>query len=278
MNDTQPPAQKAIASAVNHSDDEIDLMELFATLWRGRWWVLGVTGLVLAIAVIWLQLTPNTYDVKASFTALPKSQARLLQIDYNELSDVAEKAELNELAELAELAKRLMVDTDFHQQQLGRSLPVSVTDPKRHQKHYLVSLSTQQPEGVAATLNQLIAAASREAMTQYVESSVVAWRQQSVLMAKQLEQPWLLNGEAQARAELQKELAMLNVKIDSLLAAKQQVAAIEVISPAVEPVAPSKPRRKLILAVALVLGGMLGLFAVFIREGIASYRQRQIAG
>lgn len=64
MNDsksTLPPSWQGVVA----SDDEIDLMELVAALWRGKWWILATTtlGAVIAVGVaLWL---PNVYRAEA---------------------------------------------------------------------------------------------------------------------------------------------------------------------------------------------------------------------
>jgi len=58
-----PPSFNAALTPV--ADDEIDLLELFKALWRGKWWILLTTiiGAGIAVAVaIWL---PNVYRAEA---------------------------------------------------------------------------------------------------------------------------------------------------------------------------------------------------------------------
>ena len=58
-----PPAFNSAQTQV--ADDEIDLLELFKALWRGKWWILLTTmiggGIAVAVA-IWL---PNVYRAEA---------------------------------------------------------------------------------------------------------------------------------------------------------------------------------------------------------------------
>jgi len=58
-----PPSFNAALTPV--VDDEIDLLELFKALWRGKWWILltTITGAGIAVAIaIWL---PNVYRAEA---------------------------------------------------------------------------------------------------------------------------------------------------------------------------------------------------------------------
>lgn len=49
--------------------DEIDLVEVARTLWRGRWWIAASVGLFLVLASIWLRVA--TYRYTASLTLMP---------------------------------------------------------------------------------------------------------------------------------------------------------------------------------------------------------------
>ena len=51
--------------AYQQADDEIDLMELFAALWGGKWWILATTVLCAAIAVGIALYLPNIYHAEA---------------------------------------------------------------------------------------------------------------------------------------------------------------------------------------------------------------------
>lgn len=46
-------------------EDEIDLRELFAALWRGKWWIVASTLVGVVIAVIFALSLPNIYRSEA---------------------------------------------------------------------------------------------------------------------------------------------------------------------------------------------------------------------
>lgn len=69
---TLPPAPWT--TGYGGSDDEIDLMELFAALWRGKLWILATTvvGAALAVAVaLWL---PNIFHAEAKLAPSAEQQ------------------------------------------------------------------------------------------------------------------------------------------------------------------------------------------------------------
>jgi uncharacterized protein involved in exopolysaccharide biosynthesis len=51
------------------ADEEFDLFELWDTLWRGRWVIIGITGLVAALALAYVMLAPAWY--RAEVTLMP---------------------------------------------------------------------------------------------------------------------------------------------------------------------------------------------------------------
>jgi len=45
-----------------HSNDEIDLLELFMVLWTGKWLIAGITLLAAVLGYIYIVLTPNDFE------------------------------------------------------------------------------------------------------------------------------------------------------------------------------------------------------------------------
>lgn len=56
---------KKINQSENYNDEEIDLRELFSILWKGKWWIIGIT-FVFAVASVAIALyLPNEYKATA---------------------------------------------------------------------------------------------------------------------------------------------------------------------------------------------------------------------
>ncbi|MEX1214996.1 Wzz/FepE/Etk N-terminal domain-containing protein [Saccharospirillum sp.] len=49
-------------------DDEIDLFELFETLWDGKWWILGCVAIAISMAFGYTQLASVKYSISASYS------------------------------------------------------------------------------------------------------------------------------------------------------------------------------------------------------------------
>lgn len=62
-------------STLHHPDsrsDEIDLRELFAILWQGRWWVVGITFLFAVAGVFYAKSLPNMYTSEGIYAPAQK--------------------------------------------------------------------------------------------------------------------------------------------------------------------------------------------------------------
>lgn len=94
MNDsksTLPPSWQGVVA----SDDEIDLMELVAALWRGKWWILATTALGAVIAVgvaLWL---PNVYRAEALLAPSSEQQGGGLSALAGQFGGIASLAGIN---------------------------------------------------------------------------------------------------------------------------------------------------------------------------------------
>ncbi|MDA7809822.1 Wzz/FepE/Etk N-terminal domain-containing protein, partial [bacterium] len=56
-------------------NDEIDLADLIRALWQGKWLVIGVTLVTLALGIAYLMIAPKSYTASLNIWALPDSQA-----------------------------------------------------------------------------------------------------------------------------------------------------------------------------------------------------------
>lgn len=56
--------QLSFDSLSARSDDEIDLREIWNILWKGKWWIIGITALFAVAAVIYALSLPNQYKAE----------------------------------------------------------------------------------------------------------------------------------------------------------------------------------------------------------------------
>lgn len=62
MTQYEPHAYEPIKESVHYPDDEIDLRELFATLWSGKWLIMLVTLMFALGGVAYALYKPNIYQ------------------------------------------------------------------------------------------------------------------------------------------------------------------------------------------------------------------------
>lgn len=72
----------------------------------------------------------------------------------------------------------------------------------------------------------------------------------------------------------QESLAQLDAGLKQLQMARANVHAVTVDQPAIQPSIPVRPRRMRVLALSIVMGGMLGIFAAFVVNLIEQQKKR----
>jgi uncharacterized protein involved in exopolysaccharide biosynthesis len=65
----QPPV---FGNVISSRSDEIDLRELFAILWQGKWWIMGVTFLFALAGVAYALSLPNLYKSEGIYAPTQK--------------------------------------------------------------------------------------------------------------------------------------------------------------------------------------------------------------
>ncbi|MCL6521421.1 MAG: hypothetical protein K6U79_03495 [Firmicutes bacterium] len=272
-------------------EDEIDLRELVATLVRRKWWIAGVTLIALAVAgVLSFAVLPPTYAVSVQ-VAPPANQA-LLDMIYGMDSAVQGSAGStgNATGQSEIQAYTAMASSDVVLAQVAREVG--------WQKNYS---ELQQSFAVQADSNGgTLTVTARAPSAEEAYRLATAWRRAFVGAAVNLARQQLdlqiqvgerrVAGEEAALDRLQATLGpggnpstatMISVAavgqvlaqaqgdLDRLLALRQSVDAVAaptVLQDARLPEAPVAPRKALNLAVALVLGLMVGVLAAFFAD------------
>ena len=75
-------------AALKQTDDEIDLFELFQTIWRGRWLVISVITLSLGLAFAYLKVTPNKFTAELSLSPNTNIDSELSVVKFNLLNNI----------------------------------------------------------------------------------------------------------------------------------------------------------------------------------------------
>ena len=303
-------------SEVGHyPDDEIDLRQLFTTLWRGKWIIIATTILFAVAGVFFALSKPNIYQ--ASVLLAPAQDEGGVSGISGQLGGLANLAGINlggggsnQTIMAKEVLQSRAFLTDFiHRHNLIIPLMATEAWDMENEKWEINRevynpdtdewLTNEEGESLKPTdwdmvkkfrENHLNLSSNEE--TGMVTLNI---KNQSPPVAKQWAE-WLVNDinehmreqdvqEAEARITyLEEKLSETNIAgmqqvfyqlIESetrtvMLANAQNEYVFKTVDPAVVPQEKSEPKRALIAILAVMLGGMLGVFIVFVRAFIRS--------
>lgn len=280
-------------------DSEIDLLELWGTIWQGRWVITSITFVFAILATIGSLLMPDVY----------RGDVLLASVSIEEDSSTASKiGSLGGLASLAGISLPNAGDTDenlailtsreflwrfFKEKNL---LPILFENdwnegakkwyeenPDEHPSLWdayrlfieggLLTVSTDRKTGlISVAVEWTDAALASQWANELVHRLNEYLRARAISRSKtNLE---YLNKELSRSqvAEMRQTLFALIAKEQraAMLANTQQEFAFRILDPAVEPDENVKPRRALIVVGATFLGGFFSLVFVFIRHSVKS--------
>ena len=291
----------------NYPDDEIDLRELFATLWRGKWIIILVTFVFAVAGVFYALSKPNIYQSSVLLAPVQGEGGAGISGQLGGLASLAgislggggsnqtviAKAVLQSRAFLTDFIHRhnfiiplmaieawdienekWLINREVYNPETGEwltddegeSLAPTDWDMVKQFKSHL-SLATNEDIGmVTLNIKSQAPSVAKEWAEKLVHDINEHMREQDVR-------------EAEARiAYLEQKLRETNIAgmqqvfyqlIESetrtvMLANAQSEYIFKTVDPAVVPQEKSGPKRALIAIVATMLGGMLGVFVVFI--------------
>jgi hypothetical protein len=216
-------------------DDEIDLFELFATLWAGKWLIALSTAIFLLGGFAYIQLATKVYQLEAKLQApaCPTSGAGYVDWDCaNIIFDAA--------------VQRLSSDWDEDFDKTVASF--SAAYPK-------ISLQVTEPKSLQF-YQELLDGALDEVST---DLSVEASRVLNVLA-----QPVMTNiSQTEVASQLNLKSQMVS---DWLRENGSSIGSFVILPDSFR--APVSPKKSLILALSLVLGGFVGAAVVLVRKVI----------
>lgn len=300
-------------------DDEIDLFELFQTVWDGKWSIALTTILAAGLSVFVSLQMPNIYTVEAHIAPVDSASGgglNGLMAQYGGLASLAgiqipsggggesdllievmqSRAFVAAFIEKYDLAPRLMALKSYD--------PLTQTEQLDSEVYDEVSgnwlREAKPPRGAAPSQQELYAAFTGAfSVTQDKTSPliVVGFEHQSPRLGEEVVRLMIEEIDAYARTKdrgesensidyLERKLTetklvevekVLYQMIESqtktlMLAEVNEDYAFQVIDPAVIPELKSKPKRSLIVVLATLVGGMVGVLFVLIRSAV---RNRQ---
>ncbi|MBR9870826.1 MAG: LPS O-antigen length regulator [Gammaproteobacteria bacterium] len=314
------PVKNQMAEQLYYPEDEIDLRELFATLWRGKWIILLFTVVFAAAGVGYALSKPNIYQANVLLApAQEEGGAGGLRGQLGGLASLAgisigggggsnptviAKQVLQSRAFLTDFIHRHSLEvplmaakgwdeknqtwvidrevynpetTQWLEDKDGESQKPTNWDMVKKFKEAHLSLSENKDSGIITlSVKNLAPFAAKDWAEKLVRDINAHMREQDV-------------AEAEARiAYLENKLNETNIAgmqqvfyqlIESetrtvMLANAQNEYVFKTLDPAVVPQEKSEPKRALIAVVATMLGGMLGVFVVFVFAFIRSGNER----
>lgn len=298
----------------NYPDDEIDLRELFATIWRGKWLIIATTFLFAAAGVGYALYKPNIYQANVLLAPSQNESGSIGGLG-GQLGGLASLAGINlggggsnQTVIAKEVLQSRAFLTDFmHRHNLLKPL-MAVEGWNKNTNEWIYDRSVYNPDASEwlpgsdgksqKPTDWELVEAFREDHLSVSEAKdtgmiTVSVRHYSPVAAQQWAQ-WLVRDinehmrtqdveEAEASiAYLEEKLRETNIAgmqqvfyqlIESetrtvMLANAQKEYVFKTVDPAVVPEEKSEPKRALIAVIATLLGGMLGVFIVFIRAFI----------
>lgn len=226
-------------------DDEIDLFELVGELWREKLLIAAVTLAVFLSALAYVLLVPTVYTYSVQTTLRPGSLhqygplAAALRTEGKQSMEVAVELADTSFLLLRKNLESALVQQEYFQGQASKSLvliDISIPiDPRDRLARddlslttIVISASSSVEQGLKNKLEQYLAFASTHTVHE-------------------------VNGFFAGLGTDQQ------ITSDMLYSVDKPIDSMPVVA---------TPKKKLILAVGLVLGGMLGIFAALVRSAI----------
>lgn len=296
-----------------YADDEIDLRQLFATLWAGKWLIIAFTALFAVGGVAFALMKPDIYQ--ASVLVAPANEEGGVKGLRGQLGGLASLAGINlggggsnQTVIAKEVLQSRAFLTDFiRRHQLA--IPLKAVDgwnKEKQQWHYSREvynpeteewLKDDKGESFAPTDWDLVEAFKRVHLSvsenkdtgmlniSIKSLSPTAAKEWANLLVADINEHMRKEdvGTSEARiAYLEGKLGETNIAgmqqvfyqlIETetrtvMLANAQPEYVFKTVDPAVAPQEKSEPKRALIVILAVMLGGMLGVFCVFVRAFI----------
>ena len=301
--------------ASQYADDEIDLRQLFATLWSGKWVVIAFTILFAAGGVAFALMKPDIYQ--ASVLVAPANDEGGVKGLSGQLGGLASLAGINlggggsnqTVIAKEVLQSRAFLTNFIRRHQLAVPLK-AVNGWNREKQQWQYNREVYDPEtqewlkddkgeSFAPTDWDLVEAFKRNHLSVSENKDtgmlIIGIKSLSPIAAKEWAGLLVADINEHMRREdvgtSEARIAYLEGKLEEtsiagmqqvfyqliesetrtvMLANAQPEYVFKTVDPAVAPQEKSEPKRALIVVLAAMLGGMLGVFVVFIRAFIKS--------
>jgi len=303
-------------------DDEIDLFELFQTVWSGKWLIVVITAVSAGLSIVVSLQIPNSYLVEAKIVPAESDdsgQLGGLMAQYGGLASLAgiqlpsgsgggqtellqevmqSRVFVTEFIAKHDLAPRLMALKSYD--------PITQTEmidsEVFNEKSGVWLREAKPPRGAEPSSQELYEAFTSAFSIEQDKTSpsiIVSFEHRSPILGEEIVRLMISEIDDYARAKdkgkAQDSIEYLEAKLREtklvevekvlyqmiesqtktlMLAEVNEDYAFQVIDPPIVPELKSKPKRSLIVVLATLVGGMVGVLIVFIRSAIRNRAQR----
>jgi uncharacterized protein involved in exopolysaccharide biosynthesis len=297
-------------TTTHYPDDEIDLRELFATLWRGKWLIIAFTIVFAAAGVFYALSQPNIYQASALLAPAQNEGGSRISGQLSGLASLAgvnlgggsganktvlaketlrSRAFLTDFIRRHELAVPLIANerwvinrevynpetSQWQQDDTGKSQEPTDWDLVKAFRE-LLSVSDNQDTGmVTVSIKSLSPVAAKDWVEKLVQDINEHMRTQDVQEAE-ASIAYLEDKLRQTNIAGMQQVFYQLIETETrtvMLANAQREYVFKTVDPAVVPQEKSEPKRALIAIVATMLGGMLGVFTVFVMAFVRSGKE-----
>jgi uncharacterized protein involved in exopolysaccharide biosynthesis len=281
-----------------YSEPGIDLVDLWRTIWRGKWLIMGITALFAIVSIAYALLAPQWYRAEVLLVPAEDQAAKGLAAQLGGLASLAgiDMGEGSTAEPIAVLKSREFARAFIEDYGLLTVLLADLWDEEA--KRWKASDPKDWPDVRDAVkfFDENVRGVYEDARTGLVTLSV-EWKDPSIaaewanILVKRLNER--MRGRALAEAEanvtfLQSEMGstsivslqqsigrLLEGELQKLMLARgNEEFAFRVIDKAEPPKRRSKPKRALLVILATVLGGVIATLAVVL--GSASSKRGNI--
>lgn len=284
-------------------EEEIDLREIFAILWKWKWTILGVTMAFMIIAFIVSKFfmdpvyEARTVVAPANINALNGSSLTYV-VDAEKSLEWQLGEDIKSMLKLPQVFNALLIsDHVLTRSQQVLNLDQSLREMRERVKiEYDSSTNTTEivvsgndPQESSDLANELVnqtISYARELNQEYLNNMIATLEfqleQAETKLAEAVNDSYASAGD---NARREREIKRLEQMVDLLSGKLMEVELLQsslgnqqemiVLSPATPPIEPVAPRVMLNTAVAAVLGFMLVIFAVFLMEYMRSATSKE---